>query len=254
MDKQEIRNGPMKKQNTIVRPYGDTPDDGMVQMSFSLPLSESLAKAAALDLAAKTGLSEPRVVHHQDIGGGFTFCIVYGKCVHTTDTSKLTVDNAVQQGMDFDTVNGYIGKTLRRPIVVVGACIETDAHTVGIDAILNMKGFHGNPGLERYPWFKVVNMGAQVPSEELIQAARKADADVILVSQIVTQQNIHLHNLTKLIDMLEAENIRNRFLLVVGGPSIDNAFAKELGYDAGFGRGTVPSDVATFIAQRIAGK
>jgi hypothetical protein len=28
--------------------------------------------------------------------------------------------------------------------------------------------------------------------------------------------------------------------------------AAELGYDAGFGRGTVPSDVAAFVAQRFA--
>ena len=39
---------------------------------------------------------------------------------------------------------------LGRKLVVVGACIGTDAHTVGIDAILNIKGFAGEKGLEYY--------------------------------------------------------------------------------------------------------
>ncbi len=60
-----------------------------------------------------------------------------------------------------------------------------------------------------------------------------------------------MHNLTKLIDLLEAERLRRQFLVIVGGPSIDNKFAKELGYDAGFGRETLPGDVAAFIAKRL---
>ena len=45
---------------------------------------------------------------------------------------------------------------------MVGGCIGTDAHTVGIDAILNIKGFAGEKGLEYYRELKVVNLGAQV--------------------------------------------------------------------------------------------
>jgi len=53
---------------------------------------------------------------------------------------------------------------------VVGAAIESDAHTVGIDAILNMKGFAGNYGLERHPQMDVLNMGSQVPCEQLLSS------------------------------------------------------------------------------------
>ncbi len=75
----------------------------------------------------------------------------------------------------------------------------------GLDAIMNMKGFAGEYGLERYPQFKTVNMGSQVPNEDLIAKAVEADADVILASQVVTQKNVHLENLTNLIELLEAE-------------------------------------------------
>ena len=47
-------------------------------------------------------------------------------------------------------VNAAIKRRLRRKLVVVGACIGTDAHTVGIDAILNLKGIAGEKGLEYY--------------------------------------------------------------------------------------------------------
>ena len=242
------------RKNNCIRPYGDKLNDGMVQLSFSLPVKAELAKEAGEKLASKMGLLEPQVVFEKDIGEGFTFVIVYGRCGHSVDVSTIRSDKVIDEGMDFYQVNDFIKHKLNRKIVVVGACIESDAHTVGIDAILNMKGYHGSYGLERYPMFKTVNMGAQVPSEELIKKANQVNADVILVSQVVTQRNIHLHNLTKLIDLLEAERLRRQYLVVVGGPAIDNKFAKELGYDAGFGRGTLPGDVAAFIAKRIAQK
>jgi len=235
----------------LVKPYGDKLDDGMVQMSFSLPLPLGLAAEAAKELGLKMGLGDPKTVFTHDLGDGFTFVIVYGKCAHAVDRNALRPDTAVEESLDMNAVNALIKKKFNRRIVVVGACIESDAHTVGIDAILNMKGFHGNYGLERYSMFSVYNMGAQVPAEEMLKKARETNADALLVSQVVTQQNLHLHNLTRLVDLLEAENVRDRYLLIAGGPFIDNKFAKELGYDAGFGRGSLPSQVATFLAQRL---
>ena len=89
-------------------------------------------------------------------------------------------------------------------------------------------------------------MGAQVDSEDLVARAIEEKADVILVSQVVTQKNIHLDNLTRLSDLLEAEGLRERVILVVGGPRISHELAKELGYDAGFGPGSYAENVASF--------
>jgi len=77
------------------------------------------------------------------------------------------------------------------------------------------------------------------------------NADAILVSQIVTQKDVHLENLTQLIELLEASGERGRFICVVGGPRISNKLAAKLGYDAGFGRGTYAEDVATFVVKKI---
>ena len=86
-----------------------------------------------------------------------------------------------------------------RKLVVLGACTGYDAHTVGIDAIINMKGFAGDYGLERYQWLDARNLGAQVLNEDLLKLAVKEKADAVLVSKVVTQHNIHLKDLKDLI-------------------------------------------------------
>jgi beta-lysine 5,6-aminomutase beta subunit len=230
-----------------VKPYGDTLNDGRVQVSFTLPVAlDEVAKEGAKQLALAMGLNEPAVVHAEDMGQGFSFYVVYGQCKHQVDLSQLTISKPEYDVLDKDGVNARIAETMGRKMVVVGACIETDAHTVGIDAIMNMKGYNGHKGLESYHEIRAINMGAQVDSEDLVARAIEEKADVILVSQIVTQKNIHLDNLTKLSDLLEAEGIRDKVILVVGGPRISHELAKELGYDAGFGVKSYAEDVASF--------
>ena len=177
----------------IVRPYGDTLDDGKVQLSFTLP--------------------EP-----------------------------LTMDE----------INDFIRERIGRFVVIVGASTGFDAHTVGIDAIMNMKGCNHHYGLERYPMVEAHNLGAQVPNERLIEFAGKVNADAILISQVVTQKDVHLENLVRFVELLEAAGERGRFICVVGGPRVSNKMAAQLGFDAGFGRGTYAEDVATFIVKKLA--
>jgi len=168
------------------------------------------------------------------------------------DTSKIKVKVVETPVMDMETTDAFIAEHLGRKITVVGACIESDAHTVGIDAIMNMKGYNHRYGLERYHGFNAINMGAQVPSEELLAKARELNADAILVSQVVTQKNIHIQNLTRLIELAEAEGLRSKMLFICGGPRISHELAIELGYDAGFGTGSYSTDVASFIAVTLA--
>jgi beta-lysine 5,6-aminomutase beta subunit len=239
----------MSEQTTAkwVKPYGDTLNDGRVQVSFTLPVAlDEVSKEGAKQLALAMGLNEPAVVHAEDMGQGFSFYVVYGQCKHQVDLSQLTVSKPEYDVLDKDGVDARIAQKMGRKMVVVGACIETDAHTVGIDAIMNMKGYNGHKGLESYHEVRAINMGAQVDSEDLVARAIEEKADVILVSQIVTQKNIHLDNLTKLSDLLEAEGIRDKVILIVGGPRISHELAKELGYDAGFGVKSYAEDVASF--------
>jgi beta-lysine 5,6-aminomutase beta subunit len=236
-----------------IRPYGDTRDDGMIQFSFTLPIAYS-QKAADVgkQYLEKLGFQEVGIAECKAIDPTYTFFVAYGRTRVGIDPDQVKGDYLDVEVMDYYAVNAFIKEHLGRKLGVVGAAIESDAHTVGIDAILNMKGFAGNYGLERYPEMDVLNMGSQIPCEVLLSTALERGADAILVSQIVTQKNIHAQNLTKLVELLEAERVRERFVLIVGGPRINNAFAKELGYDAGFGPRTTPVEVASFLASEVA--
>ncbi len=236
----------------MIKPYGDTTNDGAIQLSFTLPVKAGgVGREAARQLCLKMNLDNPQIVYMKDLGGGYTFFVVYAKVIEGVDVSAIHVPEAKVPTWTMEQVNQLTREKLGRRITVVGACTGTDAHTVGLDAILNMKGFHGDYGLERYSEFHVYNLGSQVPNEVLVAKAQEVKADAILVSQVVTQKNIHLHNLTQLVDLLEAEGMRDKVILIAGGPRITHELAVELGYDVGFGPGSVPSEVAAFILQEL---
>ncbi len=239
----------------IVRPYGDTTGDGMVQLSFTLPLPHGKrAEGAAAQLANKMGMDPAMVVHAKAMGPDFTFFVVYGPVHHLVDPSKVNIVEREYPLLTAKEVNLTIKRALRRPLVVVGACIGSDAHTVGIDAILNIKGFAGEKGLEYYTEVKVVNMGAQVLVPELVERSRAEKADAVLVSQVVTQRDAHLHNTREMSAAFnEAYPAGTRPLLVVGGPRFDETMTERLGVDRIFGRGTTPGEVASYLVHALAG-
>lgn len=242
----------VERDHTSVKPYGDTMNDGKVQLSFTLPMEASPeASEAARQLAEKMGLERPETVHTSDLGEGFSFHVLYGNCIHSVDATRIRVARVEFPAMSYYEVNDYITERLGRHLRVVGACTGSDAHTVGLDAIMNMKGYAGEYGLERYPQIDTWNMGSQVENEQFIQTALDVDADALLVSQVVTQKDIHVKNLTALVDLLEAEGLRERFVVVAGGPRISHELALELGLDAGFGTGTHPPEVAGYLAREV---
>ena len=235
-----------------VRPYGDTWNDGAMQLSFSLPVPfGEEAKEAARQYVAKLGLLEPQVVQGTDLGEAMSFFVVYAKSTHDIDYTSIKVPKVESPVLDFYEINQFIKEHIGRKVVIVGACTGTDAHTVGIDAIMNMKGYAGEYGLERYPEVDAYNMGSQVSNEALIAQAMEVHADAILVSQVVTQKDVHLPNLTELVDMLEAQGLRQQLIVICGGPRLNHEVALELGYDAGFGAGTLAPDVASFIVHEM---
>ena len=145
----------------------------------------------------------------------------------------------------------FIKENIGRKIVVVGASVGTDAHTVGIDAVMNMKGYAGHYGLERYEMIEAYNLGSQVPNEEFLAKGIELHADALLVSQTVTQKDVHIKTLTNLVELMEAEGLRDKMILCCGGARITHELAKELGYDAGFGMNTYADDVASFIVAEM---
>lgn len=243
------------KMQHIIRPYGDRQDDGVMQVSFVLPVDVSQkAREAARLLLEKQGFVDVLIAQMEKAGEGYAFFVAYVKTQLHLDYAAIDVPEVKIQKLSMDELNEAIEANLGRKIVVVGGCTGTDAHSVGIDAIMNMKGYQGDFGLERYRMFEALNMGSQVLNEEILDKALEMEADAILVSQIVTQRDVHKDNSGQLVELLKERGLRDRFLLLLGGPRIDHKTALELGYDAGFGPGTLPSDVANFLYEALRSK
>lgn len=240
------------KAKQIIRPYGDRRDDGLIQLSFTLPVpaSERAREAAAL-YCRKLGLTDVKVAAVERAAEQYTFFVVYARSNVAIDYAEIDVPDIVLKKFSFDELNKTIEQQVGRKIVVVGACTGTDTHTVGIDAILNMKGFAGDPGLERYPWFLVYNLGSQVPNAELVRRAQEVRADAVLVSQVVTQRDVHKENAREFIDEAKRQGAHGAMTLLLGGPRVDHRLAIELGFDAGFGPGTKPSNVANYVVHAL---
>jgi beta-lysine 5,6-aminomutase beta subunit len=212
------------------------------------------AEGAAQQLAARMGVDPAMVVHAKQVAEGYTFFVVYGRANHLVDLSQVEVTERAFPLLSPKEVNAAVKRGLRRRLSVVGACIGTDAHTVGIDAILNIKGVAGEKGLEYYRELAVANLGAQVSVPDLVEEARSRRADAVLVSQVVTQRDAHLHNVREMSAAFrEAFPAHRRPLLVVGGPRFDEQMAGDLGVDRIFGRGTTPQEVASYLIHALLG-
>jgi beta-lysine 5,6-aminomutase beta subunit len=235
----------------LLRAYGDREGDGMVELSFTLAvLPGDRAREAAKRFAEAHGLTDPLVTAMERCAKEHTYFVVYGHSKHAVDLSTIHVEELAARPLTRDEIEAK-ARPLGRKIVVVGACTGSDAHTVGIDAILNYKGFAGEKGLESYKCFDAHNLGAQVENDELLERAKALGADAILVSQVITQRNCHKENAAALVDLLKRAGLRERFVLLLGGPRIDHQLAVDLGFDAGFGPGTKPAVVASYLVERL---
>jgi beta-lysine 5,6-aminomutase beta subunit len=236
----------------FITPYGDQMGDGMIQLSLTLPIPYSpKAKAAAETLLKTMGLEKILITECRSIAPEFTFIVAYAQTKVSIDYSTIEVIIPDNPTLDFDTLNDLIENEVGRPLVVIGACIGSDAHTVGIDALFNPKGWKGDWGFERYRMMKAHNMRAQVDVRDLVDKIEELKADVVLVSRVVTQRDAHIDEFKKFQDELKNRGLSDKVITICGGPRVSHELALSLGYHAGFGPGTIPSQVASFIVHEI---
>jgi beta-lysine 5,6-aminomutase beta subunit len=235
-----------------LKPYGDIMDDGTVQLAFTLPVEASPeAREAAVQLVQKMGFEQIKVATMEQASQGFSFFVIYARLQHSVDFTQIKVLKVEAQKRSREEIDALIKEKIGRKLVILGACTGYDAHTVGIDAIINMKGFAGDYGLERYQWLDARNLGAQVQNEDLLKLAVQEKADAILISKVVSQHNIHIKDMKELIQRAEKMGLKNKLIFVAGGPRVTHPMALECGFDAGFSVGTKPSDVASYIVEEF---
>ena len=128
---------------------------------------------------------------------------------------------------------------------VVAGTIGEDEHSVGLREIIDIK--HG--GIEKWG-IEVEYLGTSVPIQKFVDAAIEIDADAILISSIISHDDIHYKNMQKVHDYAVERGVRDKLILIAGGTQVTPEFAVESGMDAGFGRGTKGAHVATALVEK----
>src|SRR4051794_40938068 len=115
------------KPKRIIRPYGDRMDDGVVQISFVLPVPPSeKAKEAARVFMKKMGFSDVKLATMEHVADNYSFFIAYGRSGMYLDYNENDAPEVTIRKLGFDELNAWIKETIGRKVVVFGACTGTD--------------------------------------------------------------------------------------------------------------------------------
>lgn len=235
---------PLKEaEQGMIRPEVEWAGDGIVCVTLFIPESLPVAAAAALKMAENMGLSSPEIIHRRVIHPAEgTLLEVKGRLEQAVTRSELVIPKE-EDPLTEEEISSFVrvGK-----ISVVAATVGQDEHSVGMREILDIK--HG--GLESYG-FTCHYLGTSVPVSKTLDAARETGSMVVLISTVITHNDIHRINMRRLNDLAVERGIREDLLLIAGGTQVNDAMARECGMDAGFGRGTRGHQVASFIVRTL---
>ena len=102
---------------------------------------------------------------------------------------------------------------------VVAATVQTDIHDIGKNIVSSMLTAAG---------FEVTDMGVDVPIKSIIDKAEEIEAKIIALSALLTTSMPFMKDLIKL---LEARDLRKKYIVLVGGASVTPDWAKAIGAD-----------------------
>ena len=172
---------------------------------------------AATNQALSWGQSPANILEHglvagmdvvgQDFGAGILFV-----------PEVLRAANAMKAAME-----------ILRPLLT-----ETGAPKIGIAVIGTVKGDIHDIGknLVAMMWegagFEVHNLGNNVDADRFISAIREHNADLLGMSALLTTTMPYM---ATVIERLQAEGLRDRMKVLVGGAPLNEAFAEDIGAD-----------------------
>jgi D-ornithine 4,5-aminomutase subunit beta len=227
---------------SLVKPEVEWKADGVVATTIFLPLDERTAEFAAIKCGEKMGLEDVTVVHKQCIHPSEgTIVEIKGKVKFDINVNDLVIPEKPEV-LSPEEVREDIREN---PMFVVAATVGQDEHSVGLKETLDIK--HG--GIEGYG-VKYLYLGTSCPVEKLVDAAIETNANAILVSTIITHDDVHIKNMRKVHELCVEKGIRDKVMIICGGTQVSNEIAKEAGMDAGFGRGTKGIHVTSFLVKR----
>lgn len=218
------------RKGDLIKPEVEWAGDGTVLIQMFIPEEIEVAKVAAIEIAKRMNLVDPEVINAQIMHPAEgTFLEVKGKVDFAIDRKTLKIPPK-EEIIPEDEIRYYVKKW---GLKVVAATVGEDEHSVGLREILDIK--HG--GIEKYG-VKYHYLGTSVPVAKLVDAAIETGAHAILISTIISHNDVHKANMRKLDEICREKGIRDKIILISGGTQVTREIARENGMDDGFGRGT----------------
>lgn len=122
------------------------------------------------------------------------------------------------------------GMEVLRPLLT-----QTGAPKIGTAVIGTVKGDIHDIGknLVAMMWegagIEVINLGINTDADKFIAALEEHNADILGMSALLTTTMVYMK---VVIDELKKRNLRDRYIVLVGGAPLNEAFAEEIGADA----------------------
>ena len=227
------------RNSNLLKPEVEWLGDGVVQVDLTLPTDVRTAEYAAIEIGKKMNLVDVEVIHkeilHPVEGSRIQ---IKGKVEFDIDINSLVIPEPVPVMEDSEIREAIDAK----PMTVVAGTVGEDEHSVGLREIIDIK--HG--GIEKYG-IQIHYLGTSVPIEKLIDAAIELDAEAVLMSTIISHDDIHYRTMRKAHDYAIEKGVRDKIQILAGGTQVSRDIALETGVDDGFGRGTKGIHVATSL-------
>ncbi|MGE5325887.1 MAG: B12-binding domain-containing protein [Deltaproteobacteria bacterium] len=129
-----------------------------------------------------------------------------------------------------------VGEAAQKPIgTVVCGTVKGDLHDIGKNIVAMMLESAG---------FRIVDLGADVSPDQLVEAVRREGANFVALSALLTTTMV---NMKAAIEVLSAAGLRDQVKVLVGGAPVTQAWAESIGAD-GYGKDAM---AAVELARRL---
>ena len=131
----------------------------------------------------------------------------------------LLCSDAMYAGIDILKPHIVRQENSERHVVVIGV-VEGDTHDIGKNLVKIMLESAG---------FEVIDLGRDIKPQAFLQAAKEHEAEIIALSTLMTTA---MPAMKEVIDLLEEQQLRENYKVVIGGGPISPGFAKKIKADA----------------------
>ncbi|MFA7075087.1 MAG: D-ornithine 4,5-aminomutase subunit OraE [Candidatus Izemoplasmatales bacterium] len=228
--------------SNLIKPEVQWAGDGILVVDITLPTSVRYAEAAALEIAKHMNLKDAEVIHREILQDAEATRIqIKGRLDIEINLNTLVLAKEPDLLSDAE-IREFVHEN---PITVIAGTVGEDEHSVGLREIIDIK--HG--GIEKYG-INCIYLGTSVPITKLVDAAIEVNADAILMSTIISHDDVHYKNMKKTHEYAIEKGVRDKLIIIAGGTQVTPEIAEKNGVDAGFGRGTKGHHVASFLVKK----